>query len=328
MCRLDLRGTGSSGGIATDEYPDVERADLRAVIEWLAAQPWSSGRVGMFGTSYSGFNSLHMAAEGVPELGAVVATYATDDRYTDDVHYCGGVLRAIDLDRLRALHGGDERPAAGAGAVGRRVARTSGAGASTRHRRGCSTGCASRSTAPTWRRGSIRLGPGGAGYERITCPTMLVAGWADGYRNNTFRTIERLRGAVAAARRPVEPPRPGPGPARPEHRRRPPRSSPSSTSTSATGRRRSDAPAQVFVRRPTRPEPDLALHDGVWRDLSGLAAARSALAWSSHRSTRPTASTDDSTVRRRRRRGGVDLLRRRRCRGASRSTSASTTPGR
>ena len=24
-------------------------------------------------------------------------TYATDDRYTDDVHYCGGVLRAIDL---------------------------------------------------------------------------------------------------------------------------------------------------------------------------------------------------------------------------------------
>ena len=26
-----------------------------------------------------------------------MATYATDDRYTDDVHYCGGVLRAIDL---------------------------------------------------------------------------------------------------------------------------------------------------------------------------------------------------------------------------------------
>jgi hypothetical protein len=97
VCRLDLRGTGSSGGIATDEYPDVERTDLRAVIEWLAGQPWSSGRVGMFGTSYSGFNSLHMAAEAVPQLGAVVAAYATDDRYSDDVHYCGGVLRAVDL---------------------------------------------------------------------------------------------------------------------------------------------------------------------------------------------------------------------------------------
>ena len=101
MLRVDLRGTGSSSGIATDEYPDVERTDLRTAIEWLAAQPWSNGRVGMFGTSYSGFNSLQMAAEigalGVPALRAVVATYATDDRYTDDVHWCGGVLRAIDL---------------------------------------------------------------------------------------------------------------------------------------------------------------------------------------------------------------------------------------
>ena len=64
VLRLDLRGTGSSGGVITDEYPDVERADLRTTIEWLAAQPWSTGRVGMFGTSYSGFNSLQMAAEG------------------------------------------------------------------------------------------------------------------------------------------------------------------------------------------------------------------------------------------------------------------------
>lgn len=97
VMRVDLRGTGSSGGVAEDEYPDVERRDMRAVIEWIAAQPWSTGKVGMFGTSYSGFNSLHMAMEGIPQLAAVAAMYATDDRYTDDVHYCGGVLRALDL---------------------------------------------------------------------------------------------------------------------------------------------------------------------------------------------------------------------------------------
>ena len=44
----------------------------------------------MYGTSYSGFNSLHMAAEQPPALKGVIAIYATDDRYTDDVHLCGG----------------------------------------------------------------------------------------------------------------------------------------------------------------------------------------------------------------------------------------------
>ena len=43
-----------------------------------------------------------------------------------------------------------------------------------------------------WRRGSVRLGPDGSGYDRIACPVMLVAGWADGYRNNSFRTIKAL----------------------------------------------------------------------------------------------------------------------------------------
>ena len=33
VCRLDLRGTGSSGGTATDEYP-TPSAPLRAVINW------------------------------------------------------------------------------------------------------------------------------------------------------------------------------------------------------------------------------------------------------------------------------------------------------
>ncbi|MEZ5295367.1 MAG: CocE/NonD family hydrolase [Ilumatobacteraceae bacterium] len=63
VVRVDLRGTGSSAGVADDEYPEVERTDLRSVVRWIAAQPWSSGRVGLFGTSYSGFNALQMAAE-------------------------------------------------------------------------------------------------------------------------------------------------------------------------------------------------------------------------------------------------------------------------
>src|SRR4030095_9831789 len=90
VCRLDLRGTGSSEGIATDEYPVREQDDLVAAIAWLAGQPWCSGNVGMWGTSYSGFNSIQVAMRRPPALKAIVPIYATDNRYTDDVHYMGG----------------------------------------------------------------------------------------------------------------------------------------------------------------------------------------------------------------------------------------------
>ena len=97
VCRLDLRGTGSSGGDATDEYPVAEQRDLAEVIAWLAGQSWCDGQVGMWGTSYSGFNSLQMAVERPPALKAICAIYATDDRWTDDVHWRGGALRLVDL---------------------------------------------------------------------------------------------------------------------------------------------------------------------------------------------------------------------------------------
>ena len=97
VCRLDLRGTGSSGGDALDEYQPDEQRDLAEVMRWLAAQDWCDGQIGMWGTSYSGFNSLQMACEQPPELKAICAIYATDDRWTDDVHWRGGALRLVDL---------------------------------------------------------------------------------------------------------------------------------------------------------------------------------------------------------------------------------------
>ena len=67
------------------------------MIAWLAAQDWCDGNVGMWGTSYSGFNSLQIACERPPALKAICAIYATDDRWTDDVHWRGGALRLVDL---------------------------------------------------------------------------------------------------------------------------------------------------------------------------------------------------------------------------------------
>ena len=67
------------------------------MIAWLAAQEWCNGKVGMFGTSYSGFNSLQLACERPPGLGAVFSIYSSDDRWTDDVHWRGGALKLVDL---------------------------------------------------------------------------------------------------------------------------------------------------------------------------------------------------------------------------------------
>jgi uncharacterized protein len=97
LCRLDIRGTGSSPGIALDEYTARETLDGYDTVEWLAAQPWSNGNVGMWGISYGGFTSIQVAALRPPHLKAIVPMYATDDRYTDDVHYIGGCPTASEL---------------------------------------------------------------------------------------------------------------------------------------------------------------------------------------------------------------------------------------
>ena len=97
---------------------------------------------------------------------------------------------------------------------------------------------------------------------------MLVAGWADGYRNNTFRTFERR--APSACCRAVEPHVHGVVAARPAPR-------PRARARAWFGHHlRGDdngvdtaPPIQVFVRRPTRPAPDLAEVRGEWRSEPG-----------------------------------------------------------
>ncbi len=189
VARVDVRGTGSSDGVATDEYPAQEQRDLCEVIAWLAAQPWCSGAVGMYGTSYSGFNALQVACERPPALKAVIAIYATDDRYTDDVHYMGGALRLLDLVDYPAYMVAMNALPPVPSLVGE------GWQDAWRERVEASEPWLLRwveeqRDSPYWRHGSVR-----PDYGRIACPTMLVGGWADGYRNNTFRTVQALREA-------------------------------------------------------------------------------------------------------------------------------------
>ena len=90
--RVDMRGSGESDGLLLDEYLQQELDDAVEVIAWLARQPWCTGKVGMMGKSWGGFNCLQVAALRPPELAAILTVCSTDDRYGDDVHYMGGCL--------------------------------------------------------------------------------------------------------------------------------------------------------------------------------------------------------------------------------------------
>ncbi|TML72676.1 MAG: CocE/NonD family hydrolase, partial [Actinobacteria bacterium] len=253
VARVDLRGTGSSGGVAADEYAPLEQADLAEVIEWLSSQRWCTGRVGMYGTSYSGFNSIQMAVERPAALHAICAIYATDDRYTDDVHYTGGALRALDLlDYVLYMAALVVLPPVPSlvGETWRKewLQRIEGSEPSLLR------WLEEQRDGQYWRHGSLR-----PAYDRISCPTMLVAGWADGYRNNTFRTFEALRCPKQLLLGPwshMSPAASLPGPHLdlvPElvrwFRR---------WLCDEDNGVESDPPIRVFVRRSTRPEPDLA----------------------------------------------------------------------
>jgi len=98
-CRVDVRGTGSSGGVALDEYTAAETHDGYDAVEWAAAQPWSSGAVAMWGISYGAFTAIQVAKLRPPHLRAIVPVMGTDDRYLDDVHVRGGCVTASELSQ-------------------------------------------------------------------------------------------------------------------------------------------------------------------------------------------------------------------------------------
>ncbi len=87
---VDVRGTGFSQG-TWQVFQDREQRDTVEVIEWAAAQPYSNGRVGMTGVSYSAINQLQAAAENPEALGAIFPVEPGADLLADVVAPGGGL---------------------------------------------------------------------------------------------------------------------------------------------------------------------------------------------------------------------------------------------
>lgn len=69
-----VRGTGNSEG-CMDMMGPLEQQDAHDLVEWIAAQEWSDGKVGMHGVSYVG-TTPHMAAIHAPEHLETIVTIA------------------------------------------------------------------------------------------------------------------------------------------------------------------------------------------------------------------------------------------------------------
>ncbi|MBB5156912.1 CocE/NonD family hydrolase [Saccharopolyspora phatthalungensis] len=183
--RVDLRGSGDSEGVLSDEYLDQELQDGEEVLAWLAEQPWCNGRTGMMGISWGGFNALQIAARRPPSLAAIAALSCSDDRYADDVHYMGGCLLSDNLSWASTMFAYTSCPpdpaSVGGGWRAQWFERLAGSGLWLeewlRHQR----------RDAYWRHGSVC-----EDYGRIQCPVFAVSGWADGYSNAVFRLMEHL----------------------------------------------------------------------------------------------------------------------------------------
>lgn len=171
---LCVRGTGSSEGVPSDEYSVAENEDTARIIEWLSRQPWSNGRVGMYGTSYSAFNSVWVAAALKPRpLKALFVRAGTDNRYTDDVHYPGGTMVMVNNAWALGMLVENATPGAPAYDIDSAPSRD-------RWNTPPWLGIFLRNQldGPHWQRGSLA-----PDYSRLTVPTFLAGGYLDKYQN-------------------------------------------------------------------------------------------------------------------------------------------------
>lgn len=183
--RLDIRGSGESDGVLTDEYLQSELDDGVAALHWIADQPWCDGNIGMMGISWGGFNGLQIAAMQPEPLKAVVTMSSTDDRYSDDIHHMGGCLLGDNLSWSSVMFSFNTMPPDPA-LVGDRwrdmwLDRLDNSGLWLK------TWLQHQRRDAYWRHGSVR-----EDYWAIKVPVYAVSGWADGYTNSVFRLMENL----------------------------------------------------------------------------------------------------------------------------------------
>jgi predicted acyl esterase len=90
VIHADVRGAGASPGVL-DPFSPRETEDYATLITWAAHQPWSTGKVGLLGTSYQAINQYQVAALQPEGLAAILPWEGAFDHYREIAYY-GGIL--------------------------------------------------------------------------------------------------------------------------------------------------------------------------------------------------------------------------------------------
>ena len=85
----DMRGTGASTGWLMDFMPEIWQ-DGKELVDWIATQSWSNGKVGMMGGSYLGWSQTATASQQPEGLKCIIPAVIPLDGYTGEV-YPGGI---------------------------------------------------------------------------------------------------------------------------------------------------------------------------------------------------------------------------------------------
>jgi hypothetical protein len=112
---VNVRGTGASEGTYS-YYQPMEGGDGFEIVEWAAAQTWSTGNVGMIGSSYLGHTQIKVAAYRPPHLRAIVPVATEGNEYRDEGR-TGGLFN----EGLMAIWTFDVQPNAGIRGVNART---------------------------------------------------------------------------------------------------------------------------------------------------------------------------------------------------------------
>ena len=90
LVRVDTRGTGKSPG-KSEPSSYQEGQDAYDVTEWIARQPWCSGKVGALGISYHAAFQWRLANLQPPSLKAIMPWEGRADQYRDQAYH-GGIF--------------------------------------------------------------------------------------------------------------------------------------------------------------------------------------------------------------------------------------------